>query len=372
MRCCFILMVAGSLCSEPVLYGQSQHVPVPKGESLKSWVERLEPKGNVYLGGTTGWRKLGRGSGEVLDREFNYVTPENDFKQQVINPRPGVWKWELADAWVKRCAERRQVLRLHGPISPQVSRWAKEDSRTAEELSHCLDEFMTKLCRRYDRYEHVRWMDVVNETVSTDGQWLGPRAGTDAWENPWPKMGYDESHVLRPPIYIKRAFELANQHAPNTKLILNQHGSMEKPMWEKVKATVLYLREQGLRVDGIGWQAHVDVGWEKQPGNVEYLNHLIRWAHSKQLSFHVTENNVWLKKEKDYQAQAKTFASIVKVLLAHRKTGEVGWNVWNLSDADQWVRTRAWHGCLFDADFKPKPAFYAIQKELSQAVSEQP
>lgn len=360
------LLVVG-VCS--IVHGQAPQSPVPEGERLKALASRLEPKGNVFIGGTTGWHKLARGSGKVLDREFNYATPENDFKQQVINPRPGVWKWEQADAWVKRCAERKQVLRLHGPISPQVSRWAKEDDRTAEELSQCLDDFMTRLCQRYDRYEHVRWMDVVNEAVSTNGEWFGPRVGTDKWENPWPKMGYDESHELRPPLYIKRSFELANRHAPNTKLILNQHGSMEKPMWEKVKATVLYLREKGLRVDGVGWQAHVDVGWEKEPGNVDYLNELIRWAHANQLSFHVTENNVWLKKEKDYQAQAETFAAIVRVLLAHRKSGEVGWNVWNLSDADQWEKTRDWHGCLFGSDFQPKPAYYAIQKELLNAAS---
>ena len=35
-------------------------------------------------------------------------------------------------------------------------------------------------------------------------------------------------------------------------------------MWQKVKAVVRYLREQGLRVDGIGWQAHIDVAWKSK------------------------------------------------------------------------------------------------------------
>ena len=92
-----------------------------------------------------------------------------------------MWNWELADNWVKHCAENGQVIRMHGPISPQVSRWALEDERTAEELEQTLVEFMTKLCRRYDKYEHIRWMDVVNETVDRKGEWFGPKPGVDKW-----------------------------------------------------------------------------------------------------------------------------------------------------------------------------------------------
>ena len=32
---------------------------------------------------------------------------------------------------------------------------------------------------------------------------------------------------------------------------------MQKPMWNRVKETILYLRSKGLRVDGIGWQGHL-------------------------------------------------------------------------------------------------------------------
>jgi GH35 family endo-1,4-beta-xylanase len=60
---------------------------------------------------------------------------------------------------------------------------------------------------------------------------------------------------LNPPLYINLAFELANKYAPNTALVINQHGGMEELMWDKVKALVPYLRQQGLRIDGIGWQA---------------------------------------------------------------------------------------------------------------------
>jgi endo-1,4-beta-xylanase len=339
--------------------------PVPEGRRLREIVEDKYPGGNVYVGGTTGWKKRPRGSGAIIDREFGYVTPENDFKQSTAHPEPGKWNWELGDAWVKHCKENGQVIRLHGPISPQCSKWAKDDSRTAEELKQNLIEYMTALCKRYDKYEHVKWMDVINETVLSNGQWFGPRKGVSKWENPWTKIGYDETHPLRPPLYIKMAFEIATRHAPNTKLVINQHGGMEPAMWSKVKALVPYLRKQGLRVDGIGWQAHIDTGWEKNSGDMKRLNELIDWAHANELSFHVTEMNSWLKgKKKNYDAQARTFGAIMTALLEHRANGVVTWNVWNITDGLAWTKNRHKEGTLFDADGKAKPGYSTIQKSL--------
>ncbi len=353
---CALLLTLGVRAAE---------IPVPDGRRLREIVAERHPDGNVHVGGTTGWRKRPQGSGVIVDREFDYVTPENDFKQSTIHPQPGVWNWELADKWVEHCAEMKQVLRIHGPISPQCSEWTRHDDRTPDELEQSLAAFMTALCKRYDRHGHVKWMDVVNETVLQNGEWFGPREGVHKWENPWTRIGFDESHPLKPPLYIKLAFRIATRHAPDTKLIINQHGGMEPLMWEKVKSLVPYLRGQGLRVDGIGWQAHIDAGWERQPGNMERLHSLIDWAHSNSLSFHVTEMNAWLKgEEKDFKLQAGTFAAIMRALLEHREEGVVTWNVWNISDADAWRQEERLEGCLFDRHYRPKPAYYALQELL--------
>lgn len=337
----------------------------PDGPRLRGIVEKQFPNGGVYIGGTTGWKKLKSGDGILLDREFSTVCPENDFKQSTIHPSPTIWNWTAADNWIEHCRENGQLIRIHGPIGPQCSVWTKDDARTAKELSKNLTEFMTALCKRYNGSPQVRWMDVVNETVLPNGSWFGPKDGTDDWENPWPLIGFDEDHPLRPPLYIKQAFEISNRYAPDIRQIINQHGGMEKPMWDKIKATVFYLRGIGLRVDGIGWQAHIDVGWEKQPGNIRRLKNLIIWAHANNLSFHITEMNVWLDPEKpDYEAQARTFAAVLKTLLEQRHTGEVSWNTWNLSDANAWKKERHKRGCIFFEDRSAKPAYYAIQNVL--------
>ena len=353
----------------PLLFASSlfAELPVPYGPSLRDIVAEHYAGEDVYIGGTSGWKKEDRISG-LLAREFSYITPENDFKQHNIHPSPGRWSWEKADAWIEYAEQNDQVIRLHGPISPQVSRWAKEDHRTVEELSENMEAFLTALCQRYDRYPQVKWMDVVNETVTPRGEWFGPKPGAGSWENPWPKLGFDDSHPLRPPLYIKRAFEIANEHAPNTELIINQHGSMQQEMWDRIFELVEYLRDQGLRVDGIGWQAHIDVGWENIPGNPEALADLIYRAHAMDLSFHVTEKNVWLPKEKDYELQAETFAAVLRIVLEHRHSGQVTWNVWNLSDADSWSARKHLDGCIFDYDRAPKSAYYALQSVLLLAA----
>jgi GH35 family endo-1,4-beta-xylanase len=361
MKICTVLVALNLIIPS---FAVSAEPPLPEGQRLRTIVAENYPDGNVYIGGTTGWSKRPMGPGVIIDREFNYVTPENDFKQSVVHPEPTVWNWGPADAWVKHCAETKQVIRIHGPISPQCSQWAKEDNRTAQELKQNLIEFMTALCQRYDKFEHVKWMDVVNETTHRK-DWFGPQEGTDSWENPWPKIGYDESDPLRPPLYIKLAFQVATEHAPNTKLIINQHTAPGSTGMKMVQALVPYLRNQGLRVDGIGWQAHIDTGWEKNAANMSSLHELIDWAHTNDLSFHVTEMNAWLRGEnKDYKAQADTFEAIVSALLAHRENGEITWNVWNITDDLVWIHDKDKEGTLFDAAGKAKPAYYAIQKVL--------
>lgn len=335
-------------------------------KSIRELVAEKFTDGNVYVGMATHHRLFGTESLNILDREFSYVTPANDFKQTYIHPEPAKYEYEKSDAWIEHCRKNKQVIRLHSPISPQCSVWAREDNRTAGELEIMLDEYMTTLCSRYKNNSEILWMDVVNETIEKNGDWFGPKTGTIYWENPWPKIGFDETHELRPPLYIKQAFTLANKQAPNIKQIINQHGDLEKQSWEKIKLLVAYLRENNLRVDGLGWQAHINLGWEKIPGNLEYLAEIIQWCHANKLDFHITEFNVWLK-DKDvgkWQEQAETFTSIIKTVLDNRNAGVIGINFWQVRASE--TQNKNWNGCLFDEHYNPKPAYFKI-KELFES-----
>jgi GH35 family endo-1,4-beta-xylanase len=329
---------------------------------LRQIVARRWGEASFLIGATTGSWALSGPAGEVLGREFNYVTPENDFKQWEVHPRPGVWSWAKADAWLPFVSASDLVVRIHGPVSPQCSDWAKDDRRTAEELAVNMTEFMTELCRRYDDAEGFRYLDVVNETV-VQGRWHANKPGTP-WECPWIIIGRDDD-PNRTPAYIRMAFEIATVNAPGLKLIVNQHEPPEAvASWDLLRETVGYLRGLGLRIDGIGWQAHVDAGWQTA-SRIERLHRLIEWAHDNGLGFHVTEASSWLRGPVgpgSLERQAATYAAILETLLAHREEGEVTWNTWHISDSMGWHTE--WKPALLDERFQPKPAYYAIQRIL--------
>jgi endo-1,4-beta-xylanase len=359
-RIFFISFVFYFICSFIV---EAQEVP--SGRRLRDIVADRYGD-SIIIGATTGAWLLSSNTGIILDREFSYVTPENDFKQFSIHPDNSSWNWWAADQWVTHIDENEQILRMHCPIGPQCSSWAMNDSRTAEELDTNMCQFLRAVCQRYNGTPGFEYMDVVNETV-IDGSWHTDKPGIPDWECPWYKIGLDDHGV---PIYIVKAFEIANEYAPDIKFIYNHHEDpYNTASWNLIKQTVYYLKDTlGLRVDGIGWQAHVDVGWEKTASRLEALRALIDWAHSNGLEFHVTEASVWLDgaTEEDFEEQAVTYSAILRVLLEKRFTGKVGWNTWHIDDGYGWRIDE--YPSLFDVAYEAKPAYYAIQALLESGA----
>ncbi|WP_195420639.1 MULTISPECIES: endo-1,4-beta-xylanase [Bacteroidaceae] len=342
--------------------------------------------GEFYFGMANKADLIGQLSTDIADREFNYITPCNDFKQSYIHPTFNRWRWEKPDAYLAHAKANGQILRAHGPISPQCSPWAREDNRTPEELSRMLEEFMTGFCMKYNsEAETIPWMDVVNETIAKEnlkdpvfgnqvrGEWFAAREGNDKWENPWTIIGYDEESAIRTPLYIDMAFEISNRLAPDIKQIINQHGDFEEVVWQRMKELVKYLRDKGRRIDGIGWQAHINAGWEKVEGNVKRLDDFITWCHTNNFEFHITEMNVWTEvkiKGKPVsfteEEQAETFAAVIETVLKHYKQGKVGVNFWNVRDED--TANPTWKGCIWRNDGTPRPAYNRIKEVLVKYI----
>jgi len=125
----------------------AQELSTPRGKRIREIVAENYSGDKLLIGCTTGSWAFGTKTGKIMDREFNYVTPENDFKHAVIRRTHGQWQWARADAWIDHSHENNQVLRIHGPIGPQCSDWAKADKRTGRELEDELKRFMTALCK---------------------------------------------------------------------------------------------------------------------------------------------------------------------------------------------------------------------------------
>jgi len=282
---------------------------------------------------------------DAFNNEFSYVTPANAFKQSTVYLEPDApWLNQEYLKWIELARANNQVIRSHGPVSPQSSKWAKGLDHTPKELFAVMTRYMTTLSQELEQNKDVvRWMDVVNETVTTPetvggkykkGDWFGPLPKDVFWQNPWLTIGTDPKSGI--PLYILMAFEMANKYAPSIKKIYNHNGNCADPqVWDKIKKTILYLRSLGQRVDGLGWQAHVDLGWEKNSSNKKALRELIDWCYANNLEFHITELDVNCPGESSWKndrtAQAATIKAIVDIALEKVGKGAVAINFWDIT-----------------------------------------
>ena len=330
---------------------------------------------------------------EMFMTQFSYITPNNAFKQTDVYVMPGAeWMCEEYKAWIEIARNNNMVMRAHGPIGPQSSRWIKglqaqgyrAGTRTPEELWHVLKHFMTNLSKDIEKNSDViKWMDVVNETITgvprgsyQPGDWFGPIEGA-GFQNPWLMLGQDDSCDLRVPLYIIKAFELANAHAPSVKKLFNQNDYLEKPVWDKIKATVKFLRARGLQIDALGWQAHVPLGWEKKPENMAYLEYIIDWCRANDLEFHITELNVVrdprLSPETQHE-QAELYYALTSMLARKAVEGAtVGLSFWDFVSTpprSQFGGNRALpRGGLFDVGLSLQtPQYLAVKRALLDNV----
>ena len=331
----------------------------------------ISPKSNNFeIGATLNHYALGTKKEALFLKDFNFLTPANAAKQARVHPKPGLWQWDRIEDFLDFSKDNKLKVRIHGPVSPQASKWAKQDDRTAKELQAVMEDFMTASAKRYNKEPCVKYMDVVNETILPNGDWFGPKKGTHLWENPWLTMGLDKNGY---PIYIVRAFEIANEHAPNVKLVYNHNFGMQKPMWDKLKETILYLRSKGLRVDAIGWQGHLGLGratkdfMEKSNEAFEALSDLVDWTHANDLEFHVTELDYRLKDLTNYseelKIQAELYQKMVDVLQSKVNTGVVTLNLWDLGQ--RLKKPSTYFQSIYDANFNPTPAYAVIKNAIN-------
>ena len=334
--------------------------------NIKNIIEEFNySKDSFFIGASLNHFQLNTEIEKIFLKEFNYLTPANSFKQTVIHPKPDVWRWNRYNDFINFANENNLFVRVHGPISPQASKWVKDDLRTKEELSNILDEYLTELCKKVNKEKSVKWMDVVNETVLRNGNWFAEKPGNNQWENPWTQIGINDDGF---PKYIVKSFEIANKNAPNVKLVYNHNGGMEKVMWEKIMETITYIKSKGLRIDAIGWQAHLRTN-SLSNEDLEYLDYLIEWAHKNNLEFHITELNLWVKEENPnldsvQNIQSELYEKIINKMISKKNNGVVALNFWGMKDRKGAHKLNRNILSIYDQSLIPNPALNTIKRTL--------
>jgi endo-1,4-beta-xylanase len=339
---------AGATVSPP---GHSARPPgavsVPR-DSLRA----LASKVGLRIGTAVNTDALGTNAQyrQITADQFSSVTPENVMKWQVVEPAQGTYDWSAADQLVGFAKANGQLVRGHTLVwQNQLPDWLNSGTYTSAQLRDLLHKHIT------DEVSHFKgdiWQwDVVNEAFNDDGTmrdtlWL--RA-----------MG---------PGYIADAFRWAHQADPRALLFYNDYnieGIGAKS--DAVFALVKQLRAEGVPINGVGAQGHLDT---KYGFPSQMQQNLQRFADLG-LKVALTEVDVRTTlpvTTPEQLAQNADYSQMLGACLLVRQC--ISYTVWGFGDAYSWVPgVFAGEGSagIYDESLQPKTQYFALQQVLSLA-----
>ncbi len=319
----------------------------------------------------------------LLLHHANTMTPENAMKFYTVRPEPGVWNWEKADHSVNFATANGLEIVGHTLVwCYQMPGWVKDridsgalDKAAALDLQ---DDHIQKVMARYK--DRVKTWDVVNEALA-DGP--GPEL---LRSDPWSDLcGVD---------YVVEAFRSARRADPEAKLLYNDYNLDFPEKRTRLFRLLALLKEQGVRVDGVGIQGHMQVS---RPRLAELETAIVK-IHAAGYPVHITELDLdvysrgegadvrriesgeetgYAELPDELQARlAECYADLFRVFVKHADKIERV-TFWNVDDGNTWlnnwpVKGRRNHPLLFDRAQRPKPAFWKVVANADAAVSDTP
>ncbi len=213
----------------------------------------------------------------LLLKHFNAISPENQLKPEWIHPEPGVWNFKEADEYVAYAKEHDlwvlgHTLCWHNQ-TPEFF-WYREDGqpKSREELIETMRVYIEAVAGRYNG--KVDAWDVVNEIIGEKGEYR---------EKGWVKaFGGDGYEVVR------NAFIFADRYAPDCELYYNDFNVWRPEHVNGIVTMVKRLQSEGIRIDGVGIQAHWGLNFPK----TEYVEHAIDTLASLGVKVMITELDI--------------------------------------------------------------------------------
>ena len=347
-------------------------------------------KKDFKIGVAVARQSINRDSALII-KEFNSVTPENDMKVGVLHPAENTWNWKNADDIVAFAERHKIAIRGHNLLwHSQDARWmyTGPDGKPASKelvLQRLKDHIFTVM----NRYKgKIYAWDVVNEAVQD---------GTDSTviyrtSSPW-------WNIFKSPEFIEAAFRYAHEADPKAKLYYNDYSSENPIKHRKIYKLVKNLKDKGVPIDGVGFQAH----WKINNPTVDQLRTALDEIISLGMDVQFTELDVDIRVpaaldptpasaagattapatapvdpgytpelEKLQSAQYKKMFDVMKQYTKHISSV----TFWNVTDRGSWLDGRAQGGgaatatagriprkaypLLFDVDGNRKKAYWAV------------
>lgn len=314
---------------------------------------------------------------ELIKKEFNSITAENDMKPGELHPAEGVWNWERGDKIADFCRKNGIKLRGHCLVwHSQFCDWMFNDKNgkpvSKEVFYSRLRDHIHQVVNRYKDVVYA-W-DVVNEAMSDAGRgWRGHEPNPYR-ESKLYKLCGDE--------FIAKAFEYAHEADPDAILFYNDYNAATPIKRDRIYNMVKKMQDAGVPITGIGMQGHYNI---YGPSEEDVDSALTKYSELVD-HIHITELDIRCNEEMGGQLRFSRgennaippyiatlhedqFARIFRVFRKHKDVID-NVTMWNLSDADSWLGVNN-HPLLFDEKLKPKKAYYAVKnfdEKLDRAV----
>lgn len=287
----------------------------------------------------------------VVVKECNSVTAENAMKFGQLHPLKDVYTWAEADYLVEFA--QLNGMRVHGHTliwhkSPPA--WVENFQGDAAAWDKLLKDHIQTVVGRY-KGKVASW-DVINEVMEDDGT----LRKNSIW---YQKLGKD---------FIAKSFIYAHEADPNALLFYNDYGHE----YSTAKRTAILnliseLKSNGVPIHGIGMQFHTN--YKLSQAAIETT---INSAAATGLKVHIAELDISMNTDNKpdlvfsaglAQQQKAKYEAIVKVYNAIPKSQQFGITIWNVGDADSWIRghyNRPDWPLPFDDNYQRKPAYQGI------------
>lgn len=310
----------------------------------------------------------------LLTKHFNSVTAENEMKFDALQPSEGNFTYGAADGMVNFAMSNGMQVRGHALVwHRQTPSWvfSGSPSQVLTRMQNHIDAVMKHFQGK------VQVWDVVNEAIMDDGTYRTNNEESGQQSGWYGALG--ES-------YIAEAFKAARQADPTAKLFYNDYYNYHPVRRQAIYDMLAGLLADGVPVDGVGLQAHLNLEPGTDPNEqsyhqtVENMETAIEMYASLGLDVQITELDlsVYLRgitytPDQFYtpatftaavqEQQAERYREFMDMFRRHSdKISSV--TFWGIADDNTWLSEfdsgRQDFPLLFDAQQQPKPAFWAV------------
>lgn len=296
---------------------------------------------------------------QILSSNYNLYLSEDFHWGSGLRPDSQHYDFSAGDsvvAFAKRYGMRVQAHHLLWGFEYALPKWLLNGNYTRDQLLQLIHDHISTVVGHFKG--RVNEWTVVNEAFGGNDQFWGPRIG---------------------PEYIELAFRWAHEADPKAALILNQYNDEDRrnqsnqTITDQTYNLIKDLKEKGVPIDGVGMQMHLSID---DPPKKEDVIQNMRHFGELGVSVYVTELDVNLygasgTTEEKYARQAQVYRDMLGACL---ESGVCkSFTMFGFYDPDSWLldptvqRDLGLHGeapLLFDANYSPKPAYFAIRDTL--------